>query len=494
MIEPMATTDSDKGIGPDIGPGPGGETAPGAEPASPLQRIALSRWLREGLRAAFLLRPRVGAAQPTRTQLLLVLLGVLGLQLMLARFQVDGPALFDLRGWLAPQWSTAAVLLLAWWVLPAPSPADGTPAGVPAWFTLWMLAALPVEVMSLLLGIAEAHAAMPQLLTTQAWAAWGVYLLLIAWALAAAVRLTSFFGVARVRQAILVLGLAALSGVGWQFTDRPWQLDTSKVEAPDSPQLELSQQIFEDQQALWRKTVDALPAQRPGVTDVYGLVFAPYAREDVFLRESSMVAGLLKDRFDARGVLHLVNNAATIQTHPWATPQNLERAIEALAGRMDRENDLLVVYMTSHGASDFKLAASHWPLRVDTVSPGELRSALDKAGIRHRVIAISACYSGGWIEPLASESTLVMTAADATHTSYGCGRLSPLTFFGRAVFDEQLRKTRSFEKAFAAAVPLIRQREVEAGKQDGFSNPQISVGAQIKPLLESLEQRLDATP
>jgi hypothetical protein len=129
---------------------------------------------------------------------------------------------------------------------------------------------------------------------------------------------------------------------------------------------------------------------------------------------------------------------------------------------------------------------------VDTVSPGELRAALDKAGIKHRVIAISACFSGGWIGPLAGDNTLVMTAADATHTSYGCGRLSQLTFFGRAMFDEQLRKTHSFERAFAAAVPLIQRREVEAGKADGFSNPQISVGAAIQPLLRRLEQRLDA--
>jgi hypothetical protein len=84
-----------------------------------------------------------------------------------------------------------------------------------------------------------------------------------------------------------------------------------------------------------------------------------------------------------------------------------------------------------------------------------------------------------------------MTAADATHTSYGCGRLSELTFFGRAVFDEELRKTRSFEAAFAAAVPVIRQREIEAGKEDGFSNPQISVGEKIRPLLADLTRRLD---
>jgi hypothetical protein len=87
-----------------------------------------------------------------------------------------------------------------------------------------------------------------------------------------------------------------------------------------------------------------------------------------------------------------------------------------------------------------------------------------------------------------------MTAADATHTSYGCGSLSELTFFGRAMFDEQLRKTHSFEQAFARAVPLIQQREIDADKEDGFSNPQIRVGANIGPVLRALEQRLAALP
>jgi hypothetical protein len=158
---------------------------------------------------------------------------------------------------------------------------------------------------------------------------------------------------------------------------------------------------------------------------------------------------------------------------------------------MDRENDVLVVYLTSHGAGDFRLEAANPPLELDTVSPGELRQALDNAGIRNRVIVVSACYSGGWVGPLADDHTLVMTAADATHTSYGCGRGSELTFFGRAVFDEQLRKTHSFEQAFAQAVPVIQRREEEARKPDGFSNPQISAGEKLRPVLQQLEQRLD---
>ena len=45
----------------------------------------------------------------------------------------------------------------------------------------------------------------------------------------------------------------------------------------------------------------------------------------------------------------------------------------------------------------------------------------------------------------------------------------------------------------AAAVPLIREREIEAGKDDGFSNPQIHVGERIRPVLDRLARRLDGT-
>jgi hypothetical protein len=161
---------------------------------------------------------------------------------------------------------------------------------------------------------------------------------------------------------------------------------------------------------------------------------------------------------------------------------------------MDLEKDLLVVYLTSHGGSDFKLAASHWPLEIEPLTPQVLKQILDKAGVRNRVVAVSACFAGGWADVLATEHSLIMTAADAMHTSYGCGSRSELTYFGRAVFDEQLRKTHSFEQAFNRAVPIIKQREIDADKKDGFSNPQIRIGSQIRPLLKALEQHLDVLP
>ncbi|MBA3772040.1 MAG: hypothetical protein H0X13_06020 [Ramlibacter sp.] len=458
---------------------------------TPPRRMPLPAWLREGLRAGLLMRPRVAREQPTPVQVALLLLILWAVELGLARLEIAGPAQFDLRGWLAPWWSTAALLLLAWWGLSGARAGQAQPASLAAWLALWMAAVMPANVVSQLLGIAHAHGALP-MLGNSATAAWAVYLCLWAWTVAAVLLLFRHFGVPRARIAVLGLGMVGLFALtAWQFPDRPWRADIAHAPAEQRAALQLSQSVFEAQQALWQRTVSGLAAERAGVVDVYGLVFAPFADEDVFLREGNMVAKVLAERFDAHGrVIHLANHPETTETHAWATPANLERAIEALATRMDREHDVLVVYLTSHGAKDFRLAAAHGPLQVDPVSPGELRRALDRAGIRNLVVAVSACYSGGWVGPLASDTTLVMTAADADHTSFGCGRLSELTFFGRALFDEQLRKTHSFEQAFAQAVPLIRQREVEAGKDDGFSNPQISVGDRIRPVLRELEQRL----
>jgi hypothetical protein len=293
--------------------------------------------------------------------------------------------------------------------------------------------------------------------------------------------------------ALVAITMATVLAMSWYFPQTPWYPTASAETADHAASFRLDQETIEAQQALFARQLDALPAHSGASAQVWGIVFAPYAGEDVFLRESTMVAEVLAQRFDAKGrVLQLVNHASTARTHPWATPLNLQRAIEAMSARMDRDKDVLVVYLTSHGASDFKLAAWHGPLEVEPLTPASLRKMLDASGIKYRVIAISACFSGGWVDPLASQTTLVMTAADAQHTSYGCGKKSELTFFGRAVFDEQLRRnTHSFEEAFARAVPVIREREETAGKSDGFSNPQLLVGADIKPVLAQLQARLD---
>ena len=486
-----------------------GAGSPAAEPATTgasvalPPRLSLGLWMLEGLRAAVLRLPRTGAAAPTPLQLIVVVLLCSALLVGLERLHVPGPASFQARGWLASWWSLLLLLWCAWWAMGPTPPRDAVQelpqtalsGGAAAWLLLNHLAVLPPVALAYALMAWGAHDPQRWSEGHGPWVFWALYGALLLWMIVADVRLVSRFARSWVRTGVYALVLLASIGFNWvQMPEPSWRPArvASSVDTPEPPSLHLSQPVFEAQQALLQRQTEALLPERPGVTDVYGLVFAPYADENVFRRESTMVSELLQQRFDAQGrVLHLLNHPETAETHVWATPENLQRALAALGARMDREHDLLVIYLTSHGARNHELAASHWPLEVSPITPEMLRTALDEAGIRHRVIAVSACFSGGWIAPLATDDSLIMTAADATHTSYGCGRLSELTFFGRAVFNEQLRQTHSFTEAFAKAVPVIEQREVEAGKTDGFSNPQIQVGTQITPVLQALEQRLD---
>jgi hypothetical protein len=475
------------------------DNAKALAPVKAPPRAPFLRWLREGLRCGFFLAPRVGDAQPTPAQTALLIVVGYALLVAIERLTIPAPAEFLWRNILTSLWHTLLFLWLGWLVLAADAKSRGARpelCGLAAWFVLSQWSDVPAAIVAMAQRIAWAHGWLALPASSIGPVMWGSYLLFAAWALAAQFRLSARYLASRGLLAVFVLAdLALFALVSWQFPEQSWVPDTQAEASArqNRPQLRLTQEVFEQQQAISERQFAAILPARAGVIDVYGLVFAPYAGQDVFRRESAMVADVLRERFDAEGrVIVLLNHAETADSLPWATPQNLRRGIGALAARMDRQKDVLVIYMTSHGASDFKLSANNWPLSVDPVTPTMLRAALDEAGIVNRVLIVSACYSGGWIAPLASETTLVMTAADAEHTSYGCGYRSELTFFGRALFDEQLRRTRSFQDAFAQARIDIEKREIDAGKDDGYSNPQISVGKAIVPVLDALARRLDA--
>jgi hypothetical protein len=325
------------------------------------------------------------------------------------------------------------------------------------------------------------------------WAAW---LLPVSWAgLAQMLLFWRVAGPGLVRAALVLLAPLPLVLNAWLQPAVFWWPEASAeaVAGPSDGVLPLTDEIVAAQPALLAHALQSLRPPQPGRVNLYGLSYAPYASEDVFMRESAVVAKTMRERFGAEGrFVELVVNPATGLTLPWATPLNLRQAIQRMAAVMDRDRDVLFLHLTSHGGADGQLASDTAPLQTAAMTPERLKQWLDEAGVRWRVISVSACYSGSWIAPLAGDGTLVMTAADADHTSYGCGKRSELTFFGRAMYAEELRKTRSFAQAHAAARQVIDRREQEAGKSDGYSNPQINEGAAIRPMLKRLERELDA--
>ena len=477
------------------------QAAPKPQDAPPVETAArttsLRAWWLQGLRSALFLRPdwRGLHATPLAAAALLLVLLLAGL--MAERLYIDGPAQFHWAGLLSDWLGTVVLAWLCWWLVPAADAAgeaEGRPRRGADLFALLLALGLPLLLASQLLLVPIVRLGLHERLGSWGDRAYGLlWWGLIAWTLAAQLRLLS-----RCSSSFsLRLGLAGLLLVGTTLAQawlRPTQLwYPAEPEAERPAPLRLTQALLERQAGLLDGHLRELKPGRAGQVELFALGFAPYASEDVFMRESALVDEVMRTRFGAQGrSLQLVNHVATAEQWPWATPLNLQRAIQRVAALMNREEDLLFIHLSSHGARDGKLAAALWPLELEELTPQLLRQWLDEAGVRHRILSVSACYSGSWIEPLADDGTLVMTAADAEHTSYGCGRGSELTFFGRALYAEQLlQTTRSFEAAHAEARRVIEQREREAGKTDGYSNPQIRMGSQLRRQLGLLEARLE---
>lgn len=237
------------------------------------------------------------------------------------------------------------------------------------------------------------------------------------------------------------------------------------------------------QPALVAEALAKLAPGVPGHTDVYLLAFGGDGNEDVFRNEVEYAEHLFAERFGMRDrTLTLLNHPDTTDTRPLATFSNLKLALAGLAGKMDRHEDILVLFMTSHGTEDHQLYVDLQPLPLDWIQPEPLRAALDAVGIDWRVTIISACYSGGFVDALASPMTLVITAARPDRTSFGCGADSEITYFGRAFLVDALNQTRSLAAAFELARETVARREAE--EDFPASEPQIQAGALILPRLQ----------
>lgn len=366
-------------------------------------------------------------------------------------------------------------------------------------FGMWFLATLGVDALLMLLQsvpvamryFPEVKSVLPFLRRYGPWLWYGIW---VYWALVSARVLVTYTHKVWLGLSAAVILVAMQIYIAYNYNTSAWQIDyraqaEAEAEEEPAPRLTLTQEVFEKQVDVFSDAVWSVPDGVAGTPEVFAIVYAPHANDGkVFLNENRAVSEVLAQRYDAQArTIQLVNHATVTDTVAWATPTNLRRSIAAVAKKMNPNEDVLMLYATSHGGRDATLSSSHWPLQVSDLTAAELAQMLDDYGVRYRVIMISACYSGSWIDALANDNTLLMTAADATHTSYGCGKRSEMTFFGRALFDEQLRKPQTLEEAFHAAKPIIKEREEKAGKDDGFSNPQMRVGKNIRPVLEQIE-------
>ncbi len=296
----------------------------------------------------------------------------------------------------------------------------------------------------------------------------------------AAVRLLELRGVRRLyapATTLLVLALPLTSiytdGSLWQaaYDESDWRSRAAAIARED---------VLYQQPKLLEQALAGLRTGTPGRANLYFVGMGGDASQDVFLREVRAVEKLAVERFGAAGrSVELINNPRTVMDTPIASATGLRRTLKHIGQVMNREEDIVFLFLTSHGAKDHRFEFEFWPLQFNELTPATVRQALDEAGIKWRVIVVSACYSGGFIEPLRNDTSIVITAAAPDRPSFGCTHEAEWTYFGKAFFAEALRDTPLLTDAFERARRAVEAREREEGIEQR-SDPRIAAGAAMQ--------------
>jgi hypothetical protein len=231
----------------------------------------------------------------------------------------------------------------------------------------------------------------------------------------------------------------------------------------------------------------ALKPQRPGIVDAYVVVVA-LDGDPVFSREAREAGRVLASRFDAAGhTIVLANDEGASKADAPGSPHTLELALARVAELMDRNEDVLVLYSTSHGEPGLGLVYKDLGRGAGLISPARLAEVLSSLGIRNRLLILQACFSGQFIPELKDARSIVVTAAAADRSSFGCEAGNDWTFFGDALINHALRQPLPLDTQLRRAMVLIGAAE-DRDKLEP-SNPQVSMGAKTDVWLNALDER-----
>lgn len=276
------------------------------------------------------------------------------------------------------------------------------------------------------------------------------------------------------RLAALFIAFVAMAGVGGTS---PTAHAQAAGGAPVSV-IALSPQEELEQHQRMERAFAALQPQRPGVVDAYVLSVG-FWDEHVFQHEAEGAGAVLGQRFNAQGRTLILTNGegpGTPRTYPGARPYQLASAIGRIAQVMDKNQDVLVLFMTSHGNPDGSIAIQEQFRTRFALRPQFLREALDTAGIKNRLVIVSSCFSGAFIPALQNENTIILTAAAFDRTSFGCQPERDWTYFGEAFINQAMRQNRPLPDAFGTAKLLIESWEARDNVRPSLPNS--SFGAQ----------------
>jgi hypothetical protein len=289
------------------------------------------------------------------------------------------------------------------------------------------------------------------------------------------------------RTAPVLVALVLIVSAPWtldflNLDTRLWITADTQTEQAEDPGV--VEELLYDQPARIAAAVERIPAAPGHAPAVYFVGFAGDGEQAVFRREALYAAQAFGARFaSTQRSLLLINDVEDRDSYPLASVSGLAQTLKLLTSRMNPDEDVLVLFLTSHGSEE-GLEVENGTIPLAQLSPADLRQALDDSGIRWRLVVVSACYAGVFLDELKTDTTAVVTAADAEHSSFGCDPDRELTWFGEAFLKDSLPGSASLEEAFHKAAGLIAHRE--DAEHQIHSNPQLYVGPLMQAKLGEL--------
>jgi len=292
------------------------------------------------------------------------------------------------------------------------------------------------------------------------------------------------------QRAAACVGLLFIAGFCWQsdaldVIPDVWVPLERQAAVSDVPLADGEAVLF-SQAARIDRALAAVGRETSPVAQGFFLGFAGVGDQKVFAQEITLASRVIGERYDtgARRLL-LINDQRDMERAPLATVSGLKYALRGLGSRMNAERDVLFLSISSHGTEDPAIAVSNSQLPLQDLAPEDLADALRESGIKWRVIIISACYAGGFIDSLKDPQTIVIAAAAADRTSFGCSNDSDLTYFGEAFYRDALPAAGSLRAAFDTAKAAIAARERREHVTP--SNPQAYFGKEMEARLGLLK-------
>jgi len=318
------------------------------------------------------------------------------------------------------------------------------------------------------------------------------------WCAACAVALYTFFYLMRGLRSVTgrsqrlaaSLGVVLIAGFMWvsdavDAIPDLWNPGDTGDSVADDRLLQGETALFEQADRI-DAALDTVHRDASAAPQAFFLGFAGVGEEKVFAQEIGLASRVFAERFglgDRR--LSLINDERDLDAFPLASATGLEYALHGLAAHMHLDTDVLLLSISSHGSQEPRIAVSNLQFPLASLSPDDLAAALKDSGIKWRVIVISACYAGGFIDKLRDPRTIVIAAAAADRTSFGCSNDSDLTYFGEAFYRDALPGAKSLRDAFDAAKVAVAARE--RSEHITPSNPQAYFGPDIEAKLAAMK-------